>query len=63
MILNNKENKPILMNFTHFVVTLHLYQNSNSYNALNGKKLEMTAFRNQSIIGLLVLVIFGLLVF
>ena len=38
-------------------------QNSNSYTALNTKKLEMTAFRNQSIIGLLILVIFGLLVF
>ncbi len=38
-------------------------QNSNSYNALNTKKSEMTAFRNQSIIGFLVLVIFGLLVF
>ncbi len=38
-------------------------QNSNSYTALNTKKLEMITFRNQSIIGLLVLVIFGLLVF
>ena len=38
-------------------------QNSNSYNALNTKKMEMISFRNQSIIGLLVLVIFGLLVF
>ncbi len=38
-------------------------QNSNSYTALNTKKSEMIAFRNQSIIGLLVLVIFGLLVF
>ena len=38
-------------------------QNSNSYNALNAKKSEMVTFRNQSIIGLLVLVIFGLLVF
>jgi len=38
-------------------------ENSNSYNALNIKKTEMVAFRNQSIIGLLVLVIFGLLVF
>ena len=38
-------------------------QHSNSYTALNTKKAEMTAFRNQSIIGLLVLVIFGLLVF
>jgi len=38
-------------------------QNSNSYTALNTQKVEMTAFRNQSIIGILVLVIFGLLVF
>ena len=38
-------------------------QNSNSYTALNNKRSEMTAFRNQSIIGLLVLVIVGLLVF
>ena len=38
-------------------------QNSNSYTALNTKKLEMIAFRNQSIIGILVLVIFGLVVF
>ena len=38
-------------------------QNSNSYTALNNQKSEMTAFKNQSIIGLLVLVIFGLLVF
>ena len=38
-------------------------QNSNSYTALKSKKSEMVAFRNQSIIGLLVLVIFGLLVF
>ena len=38
-------------------------QNSNSYTALNTQKSEMIAFRNQSIIGILVLVIFGLLVF
>jgi len=38
-------------------------QNSNSYTALNAQKSEMIAFRNQSIIGLLVLVIFGLLIF
>ena len=38
-------------------------QNSNSYTALNTKKSEMIAFRNQSIISLLILVIFGLLVF
>ena len=38
-------------------------QNSNSFTALNTKKSEMIAFRNQSIIGLLALVIIGLLVF
>ncbi len=38
-------------------------QNSNSYSALNTKRNEMITFRNQSIIGLLVLVIFGLVVF
>ena len=38
-------------------------ENSNSYTALNDKKSEMVAFRNQSIIGLLLLVIFGLIVF
>ena len=38
-------------------------QNSNSYTALSTKKSEMIAFRNQSIIGFLILVIFGLLVF
>ena len=38
-------------------------QNSNSYTALNTKKSEMIAFRNQSIIGLLALVIVSLLVF
>jgi len=38
-------------------------QNSNSYLSLNEKKSEMIAFRNQTVIGLLLLVIFGLLVF
>ena len=38
-------------------------QNSNSYNELNTKKDEMKSFRNQSIIGLLSLVILTLLVF
>ena len=46
-----------------YLASGQLPQNSNSYNALNTKKLEMIAFRNQSIIGLLVLVIFSLLVF
>ena len=38
-------------------------QNSNSYTDLNNKKSEMVAFKNQSIIGLLALVILSLLVF
>ena len=38
-------------------------QNTNSYSDLNTKKSEMIAFRNQSIISFLVLVIFALLVF
>ena len=38
-------------------------QNSNSYTALNIKKSEMVAFRNQSMIGILIVVIIGLLVF
>ena len=46
-----------------FLASGQIPQNSNSYTALNTKKLEMIAFRNQSVIGLLVLVIFGLLVF
>ena len=36
---------------------------SNSYINLNEKKSEMTSLRNQSVIGLLLLVILGLLVF
>ena len=46
-----------------FFFFVQIPQNSNSYTALNTKKMEMTTFRNQSIIGLLVLVILGLLVF
>ena len=46
-----------------FLASGQIPQNSNSYTELNTKKNEMTTFRNQSIIGLLVLVIFGLLVF
>ena len=46
-----------------FLASGQIPQNSNSYTALNTKKNEMIAFRNQSIIGLLILVIFGLLVF
>ena len=46
-----------------YLASGNIPQNSNSYTALNTKRNEMTAFRNQSIIALLVLVIFGLLVF
>ena len=46
-----------------YLATGQIPQNSNSYTALNTYKSEMIAFRNQSIIGLLVLVIFGLLIF
>jgi len=46
-----------------FLASGQIPQDSNSYTALNNKKSEMTAFRNQSIIGLLILVIFSLLVF
>ena len=38
-------------------------QNSNSYMALNEKKSDMLTLRNQTVIGLLLLVILGLLVF
>ena len=46
-----------------FLASGQIPQNSNSYNALNEAKSEMITIRNQSIICLLVLVIFGLLVF
>jgi len=46
-----------------FFASGQIPQNSNSYNALNNKRSEMVAFRNQSIIGFLLLVILGLLVF
>ncbi len=38
-------------------------QNSNSFSALNEKKMEMKSFKNQSIIGILLLVILGFIVF
>jgi len=46
-----------------FLASGQIPQNSNSYNELNIKKSEMVSFRNQSIIGLLLLVIISLLVF
>ena len=47
----------------NYLASGQIPQNSNSYNELNVKKSEMKTFRNQSIIGLLLLVILGLLVF
>ena len=46
-----------------FLANGQIPQNSNSYNSLSDKRSEMVAFRNQSIIGFLLLVILGLLVF
>ena len=46
-----------------FLANGQIPQNSSSYNALNDKKSEMLAFRNQTVIGFLLLVILGLLVF
>ena len=46
-----------------FLASGQIPQNSNSYNSLSDKRSEMIAFRNQSIIGFLLLVILGLLVF
>ena len=46
-----------------FLASGQIPQNSSSYLALNEKKSEMISFRNQTVIGLLLLVIIGLLVF
>ena len=46
-----------------FLASGQIPQNSNSYNALNEARSEMLSFRNQTAIGLLLLVILGLLVF
>ena len=46
-----------------FLASGQIPQNSSSFNELNEKKSEMSSFRNQSIIGLLLLVIVTLLVF
>ncbi len=46
-----------------FLASGQIPQSSNSYSALKDKEMEMKSFRNQSIIGLLLLVIFGYLVF
>ncbi len=46
-----------------FLASGQIPQNSNSFNELNLKKSEMITFRNQTIIGILLLVITSLLVF
>ena len=46
-----------------FMASGKIPQESNSYSALNEKKVEMKSFRNQSIIGLLLLVFLGIIVF
>ena len=54
----NKANQAL-----NYLASGQIPHNSNSYSELNVKKLEMKTFRNQSIIGLLLLVILGVLVF
>ncbi len=46
-----------------FLASGKIPQESNSFSALNEKKIEMKSFRNQSIIGLLLLVFVGFIVF
>jgi len=46
-----------------FLASGQIPQNSNSYSALKEKELEMKSFRNQSIIGLILLVFLGYIVF
>ena len=46
-----------------FLASGNIPQESNSFSALNEKKVEMKSFRNQSIIGLLLLVFLGVIVF
>ena len=46
-----------------FLASGKIPQESKSFSALNEKKLEMKSFRNQSIIGLLLLVFLGVIVF
>ncbi len=46
-----------------FLASGNIPQESNSFSALNEKKIEMKSFRNQSIIGLLLLVFIGFIVF
>ena len=46
-----------------FLASGQIPQNTNSYSTMKNKELEMKSFRNQSIIGLLLLVFIGFMVF
>ena len=46
-----------------FLASGQIPQNSNTYSSLNEKKMELRSFKNQSIIGLLFLVILSVIVF
>ncbi len=46
-----------------FLASGQIPQNSNTYSSLNEKKMELKSFKNQSIIGLLFLVILSIMVF
>ena len=46
-----------------FLASGQIPQNSNTYSSLNEKKMELKSFKNQSIIGLLFLVILSVIVF
>ncbi|OUX45666.1 MAG: 2-polyprenylphenol 6-hydroxylase [Candidatus Pelagibacter sp. TMED275] len=46
-----------------YLASGNIPENTNSYSSLKEKKNEMISFRNQSVVGLLLLVIFGLIVF
>ena len=46
-----------------YLASGNIPQNSNSHSALKEKELEIKSFRNQSIIGLLLLVFLGFMVF
>ena len=46
-----------------FLASGQIPQNTNSYSSLTEKKNEMKSLRNQSIIGLLLLVFLGVIVF
>ncbi len=66
-VLKKLPELPIIMDKANqaltFLASGKIPQESNSFSALNEKKLEMKSFRNQSIIGLLLLVFIGFIVF